>query len=164
MTEFQLELPPPAIPSGNLSLSQNMNDLSAFTQPSETAKVRRRSSVANSTLKDPFELPPPPTRQRKIIQMKPRDGNATEKTSGSKRGKGIESLGSSQTCTKRKQTSTSAASKKISRKTAHSIIERRRRSKMNEEFAVLKSLIPACKGDMHKLAILQVGFLLTCPC
>ena len=29
---------------------------------------------------------------------------------------------------------------------------------MNEEFGVLKDMIPACKGqEMHKLAILQVG-------
>lgn len=28
---------------------------------------------------------------------------------------------------------------------------------MNEEFAVLKSLIPACTGEMHKLAILQAS-------
>jgi hypothetical protein len=28
---------------------------------------------------------------------------------------------------------------------------------MNEEFAVLKNLIPACTGEMHKLAILQVS-------
>jgi hypothetical protein len=28
---------------------------------------------------------------------------------------------------------------------------------MNEEFAVLKGLIPACTGEMHKLAILQVS-------
>ena len=45
----------------------------------------------------------------------------------------------------------------MARKTAHSVIERRRRSKMNEEFAVLKNLIPACKDqEMHKLAILSV--------
>ena len=50
-----------------------------------------------------------------------------------------------------------AAGRKIARKTAHSLIERRRRSKMNEEFGVLKDMIPACKGqEMHKLAILQV--------
>lgn len=54
--------------------------------------------------------------------------------------------------------STTAAGRKIARKTAHSLIERRRRSKMNEEFGVLKDMIPACQGqDMHKLAILQVG-------
>jgi hypothetical protein len=29
---------------------------------------------------------------------------------------------------------------------------------MNEEFATLKDMIPACRGqEMHKLAILQVG-------
>ena len=54
--------------------------------------------------------------------------------------------------------STSAAGKKIARKTAHSLIERRRRSKMNEEFGVLKDMIPACKDqEMHKLAILQAS-------
>jgi hypothetical protein len=62
--------------------------------------------------------------------------------------------------TKKKQPSaTSAAGRKIARKTAHSLIERRRRSKMNEEFAVLKDMIPACTGEMHKLAILQVSRL-----
>ena len=58
---------------------------------------------------------------------------------------------------KKKQPSTSMAGRKIARKTAHSLIERRRRSKMNEEFGALKNLIPACTGEMHKLAILQVS-------
>lgn len=59
---------------------------------------------------------------------------------------------------KKKQTgNNTAAGRKIARKTAHSLIERRRRSKMNEEFGVLKDMIPACAGqEMHKLAILQV--------
>ena len=57
---------------------------------------------------------------------------------------------------KKQPSATSAAGRKIARKTAHSLIERRRRSKMNEEFAVLKNMIPACTGDMHKLSILQV--------
>lgn len=58
---------------------------------------------------------------------------------------------------KKQPSSTSVAGKKIARKTAHSVIERRRRSKMNEEFGVLKDMIPACKDqEMHKLAILQV--------
>ena len=49
----------------------------------------------------------------------------------------------------------------MARKTAHSVIERRRRSKMNEEFSVLKDMIPACKDqEMHKLAILSVH---SCP-
>jgi hypothetical protein len=61
---------------------------------------------------------------------------------------------------KRKQAPgpTTAAGRKMARKTAHSLIERRRRSKMNEEFGVLKDMIPACTGqDMHKLAILQAS-------
>lgn len=59
---------------------------------------------------------------------------------------------------KRKSTGKGASSKKTARKTAHSLIERRRRSKMNEEFATLKGLVPACEGqDMHKLAILQAA-------
>lgn len=54
--------------------------------------------------------------------------------------------------------STSVAGRKIARKTAHSLIERRRRSKMNEEFGTLKDMIPACDGqEMHKLAILQAS-------
>ena len=60
---------------------------------------------------------------------------------------------------RRHNSSTTAAGRKIARKTAHSLIERRRRSKMNEEFGVLKDMIPACRGqEMHKLAILQVMF------
>ena len=59
---------------------------------------------------------------------------------------------------KKQPSSTSVAGKKLARKTAHSVIERRRRSKMNEEFGVLKAMIPACTDqEMHKLAILQVG-------
>jgi hypothetical protein len=57
--------------------------------------------------------------------------------------------------TKRKQqgSGNTAVNRKIARKTAHSLIERRRRSKMNEEFGVLKDMIPACCGqEMHKLA------------
>lgn len=60
---------------------------------------------------------------------------------------------------KKQPSSTSVAGRKIARKTAHSLIERRRRSKMNEEFGVLKDMIPACTGEMHKLAILQVGYI-----
>lgn len=59
---------------------------------------------------------------------------------------------------KKQPSATSVAGRKIARKTAHSLIERRRRSKMNEEFGVLKDMIPACTGEMHKLAILQVRY------
>jgi hypothetical protein len=63
---------------------------------------------------------------------------------------------------KKQPSSTSVAGKKIARKTAHSVIERRRRSKMNEEFGTLKAMIPACTDqEMHKLAILQVRHIPT---
>ncbi|EXV02597.1 helix-loop-helix DNA-binding domain protein [Metarhizium robertsii] len=146
-------------------------------QAAETVKSRRRSSAAKDTKDESsFTLPPPPTRSRKIIQMKPRaqEEAATEvsstKGSGKVGGKGA--IGAAKTAAnknnatadaggaqgKKKQPSaTSAAGRKIARKTAHSLIERRRRSKMNEEFAVLKSMIPACTGEMHKLAILQAS-------
>jgi hypothetical protein len=66
---------------------------------------------------------------------------------------------------KKQSNGTTAAGRKIARKTAHSLIERRRRSKMNEEFGVLKDMIPACSGqEMHKLAILQVGLVLMRKC
>jgi len=114
---------------------------------------------------DQFDLPPPPTRTRKIIQMKPKlqahdrpaepAGNKPKDKESSK----AAPTGAAPAGSKKKQPSaTSAAGRKIARKTAHSLIERRRRSKMNEEFATLKNMIPACRGqDMHKLAILQVG-------
>jgi hypothetical protein len=150
-------------------------------QAAETVKSRRRSSAA--TTKEPkentFALPPPPTRSRKIIQMKPRTQDtaaasaSTKESSARAAGKaaaaktaapgpdaGAGAGGASakgESTTKKKQPSaTSAAGRKIARKTAHSLIERRRRSKMNEEFALLKSMIPACTCEMHKLAILQV--------
>jgi hypothetical protein len=94
--------------------------------------------------------------------MKPREEPSPEIPASSSKTASKSGAGSSSTTaaagSKRKQPSaTSAAGRKIARKTAHSLIERRRRSKMNEEFAVLKDLIPACTGEMHKLAILQVS-------
>ncbi|GAO15087.1 hypothetical protein UVI_02048520 [Ustilaginoidea virens] len=203
------ELPPPAIHDASrtcptdskaVSSSQAVPHPPTFSsssprttyplQAAETVKSRRRSSSAKGNSGDndtcSFALPPPPTRSRKIIQMKPRmhEGTAASaKDSGRTGGKG--SAGSAKSATnkssgaadtsatqaKKQQkqqqqqqqqqqppqpSATSAAGRRIARKTAHSLIERRRRSKMNEEFAVLKSMIPACTGEMHKLAILQV--------
>ncbi|CAK7268095.1 hypothetical protein SEPCBS57363_002922 [Sporothrix epigloea] len=156
------------------------------SQPQMQPKPSHDSSPT-LTGNDKFSLPPPPTRSRKIIQMKPR----TAANSGSKNGSGAApaatplplapakaakggaaavvaetnsgdsaatEASTSATAGKKKQpTATSAAGRKIARKTAHSLIERRRRSKMNEEFAVLKSMVPACTGEMHKLAILQAS-------
>jgi hypothetical protein len=147
-------------------------------QAAETVKARRRSSSTRETKDNSsFALPPPPTRSRKIIQMKPRSQddsaeaaagkesagktaakNATAPKAASGSGAGAANTSSTAEKGKKKQPSaTSAAGRKIARKTAHSLIERRRRSKMNEEFAVLKGMIPACTGEMHKLAILQVS-------
>ena len=139
-----------------------------YLQPSETVKARRRSSAAQQK-ESSFALPPPPTRSRKIIQMKPgpqeepaavpspaKGSAGTGSQSKHASGSGV-AAGSKSSSTKKQPSATSAAGRKIARKTAHSLIERRRRSKMNEEFAVLKGLIPACTGEMHKLAILQVS-------
>ncbi|KAF4453240.1 Sterol regulatory element-binding protein 2 [Fusarium austroafricanum] len=149
-------------------------------QPAETVKARRRSSAAKEQKDNSFALPPPPTRSRKIIQMKPRqEGNGDTSTSKEKAkttnkssavGKTAATTANSKTgaaatgdaaaddkAKKKQPSATSAAGRKIARKTAHSLIERRRRSKMNEEFAVLKGMIPACTGDMHKLSILQAS-------
>ncbi|ATY63544.1 HLH transcription factor, putative [Cordyceps militaris CM01] len=140
------------------------------------------SSSNNSSTNTAFALPPPPTRSRKIIQMKPRQDDAaaaadasaakesTGKPAAGKAAKSAANAGASGSgaaaaggggggakAGKKQPSATSAAGRKIARKTAHSLIERRRRSKMNEEFAVLKNMIPACTGDMHKLAILQAS-------
>jgi len=166
--QMSFELPPPAVAgkaSQPSSVSSKSSSASSYhphspTSPaipaSEVVKIRRRSSAAQAPSKDAFTLPPPPTRSRKIIQMKPRgqleetaelandfSKFSTAKTAGSPK--------------KKQPSATSVAGRKIARKTAHSLIERRRRSKMNEEFGVLKDMIPACTGEMHKLAILQVG-------
>lgn len=193
--QLAFELPPPAIhDSSRVSptrTNSNQSQASAYPSPltnsrnaypmqaAEAVKARRRSSAARDAKDDSFALPPPPTRSRKIIQMKPRgqedDGESyhpkdTAKSTGSKgssaSGKGGATAAKDATTTtnkeqgkgKKQPSATSAAGRKIARKTAHSLIERRRRSKMNEEFALLKSMIPACTGEMHKLAILQVRF------
>ena len=156
-------------------------------------RKRAESGAARVKQQDEAEytLPPPPTRKRKIIQMNPgtqqdaatgaSPGQAERrdvqhapvlqppatKASANSSGAGGKKGGAG---SKRKQNTgadgkpTTAAGRKIARKTAHSLIERRRRSKMNEEFGVLKDLIPACRGqEMHKLAILQVCVLISCP-
>ncbi|KAL8810239.1 MAG: hypothetical protein Q9200_002738 [Gallowayella weberi] len=143
-------LPPPAIaPAPSLD-----------SQPAgETPKAAQTASD--------YSLPPPPTRTRKIIQMTPNKKQSTDVLAGSPiesapaktRSSGAQASAAKTKAKGKKQpSSTSQAGKRIARKTAHSVIERRRRSKMNEEFGVLKDMIPACKDqDMHKLAILQAS-------
>lgn len=101
------------------------------------------------------ELPPPPIRQCRIIQA------GSEPKKESKRKRAIKSP--LETATRQK-----------ARKIAHSDIERRRRIKINEQFEILKSLVPACsiasangENGLHKLVILQetvafIKYLKTC--
>ena len=160
-------LPPTAFPeadrASNSSPSNNGSDSSYHPiSPSTTTHNPRKRPVAQPAMsvitKDDFSLPPPPTRSRKIIQMKPREleQDATQQAAATG-ASGKTSSTNTQSGKKNNGKSTTAAGRKIARKTAHSLIERRRRSKMNEEFGVLKDMIPACQGqDMHKLAILSV--------
>jgi hypothetical protein len=171
--QISFELPPPAVAgmeSQPSSATTSKSSGSSFhpTSPksaaipaSEAVKVRRRSSVAQAPSKDSFALPPPPMRSRKIIQMKPRQAEEAKPPKNVPK----DTAAKPTTPPKKKQpSSTSVAGRKIARKTAHSLIERRRRSKMNEEFGVLKDMIPACTGEMHKLAILQVGTTIPTMC
>lgn len=127
--------------------------------PKQTTR-QTTSATAPKRRLDDLDLPPPPTRTRKIIQMKPKTQAQPPKPAGGKQAKdnGKAPANGSPANSKKKQPGANSASgRKMARKTAHSLIERRRRSKMNEEFSTLKDMIPACRGqEMHKLAILQV--------
>jgi hypothetical protein len=118
---------------------------------------RWRSPAAQNNAKDVFTLPPPPTRSRKIIHMRPRGQQEHPIDVEGDVAKEPTAKCAANTSNKKKQPSaTSVAGRKIAYKTAHSLIEHCRRSKMNKGFGVLKSMIPACTGEIHKLAILQV--------
>lgn len=184
-----ISLPPAAIASARSSVSSSStsaaNSDSSYrpisptspearfapnkTPAKPTSHPRKRSSAAAdlANADDDYALPPPPTRSRKIIQMKPQSNKVKPQEQSQApptisqppaKGAPASTATTAPTTSKKKQANAStAAGRKIARKTAHSLIERRRRSKMNEEFGVLKDMIPACSGqDMHKLAILQV--------
>ena len=167
-------LPPPAMITTSSSTPSNdsVQSDSSYRPATPTlpaAKVpsrKQRRPSTNQRQMDAaaaadFSLPPPPTRSRKIIQMKPGLSHETKPTNPatvSAPNTRKANLASSGSQSKKQPTSTSVAGRRIARKTAHSLIERRRRSKMNEEFGVLKDMIPACQGqEMHKLAILQAS-------
>ncbi|PTU22668.1 hypothetical protein P175DRAFT_0529744 [Aspergillus ochraceoroseus IBT 24754] len=167
-------LPPAALSPSKMNTTSrrsSKSDPSLYFPASPTSPRldpgRNANPPPQAGFKRPLEdldLPPPPTRTRKIIQMKPKTQSSPKPATASSKpaAKGnakAPSNGATPAANKKKQPSaTSAAGRKIARKTAHSLIERRRRSKMNEEFATLKNMIPACRGqDMHKLAILQAS-------
>ncbi|KIW06831.1 uncharacterized protein PV09_02511 [Verruconis gallopava] len=152
-----------------LSPPSNVTPKTGTSRRKGSNPAQQNHGVANQAA---YTLPPPPTRTRKIIQMKPQSRDTQEQAiapAGNPAAPVATSTASQPTAsktapaaagTKRKQGGggATAASRKIARKTAHSLIERRRRSKMNEEFGVLKDMIPACAGqEMHKLAILQAS-------
>ncbi|KAI9878606.1 MAG: hypothetical protein M1830_000425 [Pleopsidium flavum] len=181
LLETSFSLPPPAIAGAETARSSSASTTKSSSESSyhpasptspavDHAIPRRLSSMTqrpSSTAND-FSLPPPPTRSRKIIQMKPKPQDQESEvlepppmtSKGSAKSKTTQSTAppSGGNNKKKQPSSTSVAGRKIARKTAHSLIERRRRSKMNEEFGVLKDMIPACKDqEMHKLAILQAS-------
>lgn len=151
----------------------------------QLAQAKQQKTCSNSTPKgsvggctdspsSSVTLPPPPGRSRKIIQMRPKPMSSDTTVAGSTRPSSSSSSKAKLGSGGRKKAAVNtapvapqppvqppkptAATRKTARKTAHSLIERRRRFKMNEEFAVLKSMIPACRGvEMHKLAILQAS-------
>ncbi|KAK7203552.1 hypothetical protein BZA70DRAFT_282724 [Myxozyma melibiosi] len=137
-----------------------------------------RTKVSTRSAKS-AKLPPPPMRSRRIIEMQPvlpKPVKTITKTTGS----AAAPTSSSATAftspaaitpagpaaapkSKRNANGTTAATRKTARKIAHSAIERRRRSKMNEEFESLRNMVPACRvasqthgeASLHKLGILQ---------
>ncbi|PNS19799.1 Sterol regulatory element-binding protein 1 [Sphaceloma murrayae] len=144
------------------SATPSVNDSESSYHPaspvSPHVSKRKQPTVQTKTSKgsDDFNLPPPPSRSRKIIQMKPQQESSHDRTKTTTAS--TEPATTSKGGRKRANNVGTVAGRKIARKTAHSLIERRRRSKMNEEFGVLKDMIPACRGqEMHKLAILQAS-------
>ncbi|CAF9903675.1 MAG: hypothetical protein GOMPHAMPRED_000491 [Gomphillus americanus] len=156
--EHAFTLGPPAIQSAESSASSNVSVKSDSSYaPASPASSRKRprptyeQGIQHEPISADYSLPPPPTRSRRIIQMKPDTTVKTKQPVAEKTEK-------KKPVYNRPSSAATAAGKKTARKTAHSIIERRRRSKMNEEFDTLKGMIPACNGQqMHKLAILQAG-------
>ncbi|KAF8461882.1 hypothetical protein BDZ91DRAFT_772758 [Kalaharituber pfeilii] len=167
--ELSFKLPPPALTSSSTSVSSSTSSSSSASLSEIVVKGSQNEFM-------------PPSESRKIIQMKPKTtasssastdaantitgatankGRATtasgrKKTAASSTVTGVSSQQPIQTT--QVPTKPTAATRKTARKTAHSLIERRRRFKMNEEFAMLKNMIPACQGvEMHKLAILQAS-------
>jgi Helix-loop-helix DNA-binding domain len=178
-SESNLALPPPALQSavnhGHLSSKSVISTKATCSFDSTTTHPPNRAVSGGSKKsrvapedEQPFSLPSPPTRSRKIIQMKP-PRPQPETQSPNKRRKITTSASEPQSTQKSSSnhvTTTSKPTKKAIRKTAHSLIERRRRSKMNDAFSTLKDMIPACRTrderdpsgkEMHKLDVLNAG-------
>lgn len=139
----------------------------ALPSPALPPTCSAHGSTPSEQAKKPAASPgyavhPTSTRPRQIIetmpQVAPQSGTKMSPYRASRRSsKNTKPSAKATASAKRPTSSCPVAGQKIARKTAHSVIERKRRSKMNEEFATLKAMVPGCGGqEMHKLAILQV--------
>ena len=138
-----IEPPPSSMSSKTSSASSTLLYYTSSTRSlaipaNGVFKTHRQSPQAQVSKGDSSALLPPPTRPQKFVQMKPRRQRE-------------------ETAKKGRRSSTRVADREITRNKAHSLVEHRRRVKMNEAFAVMKDMIPACSGEMRKLDILQVG-------
>lgn len=159
-------------------------DISSFLLPPALTVAAQRpqpdDSSARSFKLGSSKLPPPPMRSRRIIQMLPVLPKPTKtftKSLSADSAATAAATSAPATRSKRNSNGSTAATRKSARKVAHSAIERRRRSKMNEEFESLKSMVPACRvasqthgeASLHKLGILQatveyLSYLEGCVC
>jgi hypothetical protein len=159
----KFELPPAAMENnwGSPSASSvSHGSDSSYRAHSSTSQVATQTSPRSRKRSyNECTLPPAPTRPRKIIQMDP--GKLKEPLkppTQSPKVKSVKKAASVAEAKGKNERAKTAQSRKIARKTAHSLIERRRRSKMNEQFGILKDMIPGCRDqDMHKLAILEAS-------
>lgn len=128
-------------------------------------------------LADDYTIPPPPNLKRKIIQVSPGaagSANSIKKPRILRPKPAPAAISSTANVSLNSTIHANAINeekikisekRKHARKTAHSEIERRRRSKINLQFDALKELVPACHSNnnnnsngnngLHKLVILQ---------
>lgn len=124
-------------------------------------------------LADDYTIPPPPNLKRKIIQVSPRAAKKPRtlrpKLAPATAATSIATTNSASANALNEEKLKISEKRKHARKTAHSEIERRRRSKINMQFDALKELVPACHNNnntggngsgsggngLHKLVILQ---------
>ncbi|KAK9447598.1 uncharacterized protein V1518DRAFT_421415 [Limtongia smithiae] len=175
---------PPAVSSTRRQSLVKDAGINVSTRSSSTSSVSSDSSIRSAPQFTTSKLPPPPMRSRRIIQMQPVLPKPTKTiqknitaTAPKFEPSALVSLTTTQSSDSlapasaaaapapktRRGHGVSAATRKTARKIAHSAIERRRRSKMNDEFDALKSMVPACRvasqangeTNLHKLGILQ---------
>ncbi|RPA81676.1 HLH-domain-containing protein [Ascobolus immersus RN42] len=121
------------------------------TLPPRKSAIAAAQRIQRPPSPSPSPSPPPPRRAARVIHVNPATSSKPS-ASTSLTGAGV---------TKSSSTSTTKKSKKTQRKTAHSLIERRRRGKINDEFEKLRRLVPACQDQnersMHKLEVLKAS-------